>query len=170
MSEQTIRGRQGAAVEEYIKKHEGEMTRKEMSEELGIPYKELLNFISARGLATRKVHEWTEEETKFLVDNFQTMTKPEICEHLGRSWASVNTKAQYMGLTKRERHKWTQAEKDKVMELYRKGVSHKDIAAVLGRPVRTVSAQILIITNAEKARKKMKARGIAIPEDESDSN
>ena len=153
MSEQTIRGRQGAAVEEYIKKHEGEMTRKEMSEELGIPYKELLNFISARGLATRKVHEWTEEETKFLVDNFQTMTKPEICEHLGRSWASVNTKAQYMGLTKRERHKWTQAEKDKVMELYRKGVSHKDIAAVLGRPVRTVSAQILIITNAEKARK-----------------
>lgn len=48
--------------------------------------------------------EWTDEEIKYLRNNYPQKTLLEIALHLGRSWSSINHKTSRLGLLKY--HKW----------------------------------------------------------------
>ena len=51
---------------------------------------------------------WTEEETKYLVENYGKIEKEELIRHLNRTWTAITLKAQKLGLKVKER--WTKKE------------------------------------------------------------
>lgn len=148
----TICGRSSSQVESYIRKHQEKMTRKEISEELDIPYNILLLFITTHGLANETHQSWTDEETDFLCENFAKMSRRDLAQKLGRSVASVNGKAQDLFLSGRNKP-WTQKEIDLAVDMYKSGATVKEIAEKLGRKEKTVASKIWKSTEYRKYKK-----------------
>lgn len=148
----TICGRSSAQVESYIKKHQKKMTRKEIAEELDIPYNILLHFVTTHGLANEIHRNWTDEEIDFLCENFAKMPRRELAQKLGRSVASVNGKAQDLFLSGRNKL-WTQKEIDLAVGMYQSGSTVKEIAKKLDRKAKTVASKIWRSTEYRKYRK-----------------
>lgn len=59
---------------------------------------------------------WTDEDIKYLQDNYGEVSLKEMMEHLGRTKSSVETKCKRLGLVSRTL--WTEEEKDLMREYY----------------------------------------------------
>ena len=85
---------------------------------------------------------WTEEETKYLSENYPERSVEELCEHLGRNSSSVRNKLSRMGLYQRVRPGrkfWTKEEKEFLEANYLRG--YKYLATKLGRSKSSVTHQ-----------------------------
>ena len=142
-------------AEAYIKEHT-EKTRKQIAEDLGIPYNILLLFASTHGLAREKHSRWSDEEIDFLFENFDTMSKAEIAEHLGRTKASVSGKAQELLLSSGKNKFWTRKEIATAVEMYKAGYTGREIAEKLGRNERCVTSKIWRTTDFRKKKRSKK--------------
>lgn len=152
---QTICGMPSEEVEAYIRKHT-ETSRKQIAEDLGIPYNILLLFISTHGLA-RDVHSrWSDEEIDFLFENFGAMSKAEIAEHLGRTKASVSGKAQELLLSNGKNKLWTRKEITVAVDMYKAGYTCREIAEKLGRNEKCVASKIWRTTDFRKKKRRKK--------------
>ena len=152
---QTICGMPSEEAEAYIRKHT-EKSRKQIAEDLGIPYNILLLFISTHGLA-RDVHSrWSDEEIDFLCENFYTMSKTEIAEHLGRTKASVSGKAQELLLGSGRNRAWTRKEITTAVDMYKAGYTCREIAEKLGRNEKCVASKIWRTTDFRKKKRRKK--------------
>ncbi len=80
---------------------------------------------------------WTEEEAKFLADNYGHMTLMEMSASLNRTFNSVKTKVHRMGLSSGKIKKWTREELNFLEQNAHKMMA-KDIAVHLGRSTGSV--------------------------------
>lgn len=84
---------------------------------------------------------WTEEETKYLLENYNELTDEELAGKLGRSRKAVSSKREKMGLRKDAAdNQWTMKEVVYLKKYYRQ-MTDKEIAAVLGRSRKGVTEQ-----------------------------
>ncbi|KXA89188.1 hypothetical protein AKJ62_03615 [candidate division MSBL1 archaeon SCGC-AAA259D14] len=117
---------------------------KEALEEAGFDYKKIL--------AERC---WTEEEVKFLKENYQNKTYAEIGSELGRGEKSVGAKASELGLKKQEN--WSEDETEYLKENYQ-DMTYNEIGEKLGRSenaVRTKAGKLNLQKRSDWTRKKM---------------
>lgn len=92
----------------------------------------------------RPQHEWTEEETKYLAENYLTKSASEMAEDLGMTVSAVTHKIGRSGLKVREKGRsWSEEEKEYVKQNYKK-IPTKDLAQRLNR---TVNSIITIVGN-----------------------
>ena len=76
---------------------------------------------------------WTDEETRFLIDNYSKMSIGEIAKHLRRTKSSVSSKGSSLGLKAEERRGlWSPEECDFLLKNYEK-MTQGQIAEKLGR-------------------------------------
>lgn len=73
--------------------------------------------------------EWTDEDVKFLKENYRTMPTAEIAERLGRTEDAIRSAASIFGATKRVNLKRHLRE---IREMMREGKSREHIAESLG--------------------------------------
>lgn len=106
-----------------------------IAQRLGRTNSGIQNKITMMGL-TQSTHVWTDEERKFVADNFLSMSDKKLSEALGLSESSVAAQRKEMGLTKRKkRGKWTEEEKELLIDLFYKGVTDKKVSTKLNRGV-----------------------------------
>jgi predicted transcriptional regulator len=55
-----------------------------------------------------KIKRFTDEDIKFLEENYMTMTHAEMAEKLGRTKGTISTKLSQLGLIKRPETPWTE--------------------------------------------------------------
>lgn len=151
----TICGMPSEEAEAYIRRHT-EKSRKQIAEDLGIPYNILLLFVSTHGLARDVHNRWSDEEIDFLFENFSTMSKAEIAERLGRTKASVSGKAQELLLNSGKNKLWTRKEITTAVEMYKAGYTGREIAEKLGRNERCVTSKIWRTTDFRKRKRRKK--------------
>lgn len=84
---------------------------------------------------------WTEEETKYLLENYNELTDRELAGKLGRSREAVSSKREKMGLLKDAAdNQWTMKEVIYLKEHYLKRTD-KQIAEKLNRTRKAVTEQ-----------------------------
>lgn len=152
---QTICGMPSEEAEAYIRKH-ADASRKQIAEDLGVPYNILLLFISTHGLAREKHSRWSDDEIDFLCENFGTMSKTEIAEHLGRTKASVSGKSQDLQLSSGRNKLWTRKEITTAVDMYKAGYTCREIAEKLGRNEKCVASKIWRTTDFRKKKRRKK--------------
>lgn len=142
MYPKSVNGIPASDVEDYIKEHQYDMTRKEMAENLGIPYTVFLNFVSRRKLSVQIHRPWTDEELKFLKENYFKMTINEIAKEIGRTPSSINAKAKELDIRKRTRKPWTDEDVKMAIDLYMEGMPLKEIGEKVGHSSIVVAQKI----------------------------
>lgn len=76
-------------------------------------------------------HYWTEDEEKYIRDNFNSMSVKDIAEHLGKPAQNVSFHANHMGLRKRTMTAWTVDERA-VISNGAAFLKYKDLSFILG--------------------------------------
>lgn len=87
-----------------------------------------------------KRNTWTEQEDKYLKDNFQKLTKAQIGEDLGKTKGAVEYRASQLGLIKQPHKPWTEEEDNFLRENYLTMTS-KEIAKKLGRTAPSIDSR-----------------------------
>lgn len=82
---------------------------------------------------------WTNEERKFLTENYGKLSVIDISEKLGKTYPAVNSQIWWMGLKKEPVVKrWTTQEEEKLRELTELGYTAGQISKELGRTIPAV--------------------------------
>ena len=90
--------------EAYLKEHHLDKTRWEIAEHIGVSVPTVTNKMLKMGLelenhaSPKRV--WSDEEIRFLKDNFAMMSAVDIADHLGLNSVLVSRKARELGLKK----------------------------------------------------------------------
>jgi len=84
---------------------------------------------------------WSDEEVRFLKENYAKMKAREIAERLGRTKLSVVSKASELGLRKREWRRWGLDEVEFLMNNYGR-MKVREIAERLGRSEHSVRVKL----------------------------
>lgn len=85
---------------------------------------------------------WTEEEKKFVTDNYNTLSVKEICEVIGRTEDSIRQFASDQDLTGKNRlQPWTREDLLYVRKNYRK-ISVTELAIYLGRSKGSIAHKV----------------------------
>lgn len=75
---------------------------------------------------------WTDEEEKFLKENYEDLEYKEIAEKLDRTTSAVKSKVSDLNLIKFEKNSWSKEEEDFLKENYKKYTAKK-LGEILGR-------------------------------------
>ncbi len=92
---------------EYIIENTKTKTLSQIAEELNRPVNSLKSMADRLNITSG--FWWTEEELKFLIDNFEEGEKSYICDILNKNWKAIGKKARELGLnrTKKNGEKYT---------------------------------------------------------------
>lgn len=85
---------------------------------------------------------WTDEEIKFLKDNYNVIPEKEIANYLGRTLISVKVKRNKLGLVYYNSPKYTDREKELLISDYLNGMTLKDISIKYNRNLQSLISSL----------------------------
>lgn len=87
-----------------------------------------------------KIRNYTDDEIKYIIDNYSNYTNQEIADYIGKSTNSISYVAQKLGLLKQPHKLWNEEEDRYLKNNYLK-YSSEDMAETLGRTVPSINAR-----------------------------
>lgn len=96
-----------------------------------------------------KIKRFTDEDIKFLEENYMTMTHAEMAEKLGRTKGTISTKLSQLGFTKKLETRWTEYQVNFLKENY-ENMLYSDIAEKLGRTESNIRAKCFDLNLVKK--------------------
>lgn len=121
----------------FLKENYDKLSVEKISQEIGRTFSAIYCKMKLLGLYKQTI-KWTEDEIKKLCEIYSSATTEEIVNSLSNhSLGGIQKKAKFLGLKRKNiiRPPWTEEEKNKVIELAKRGYTDKQIAEKLNRGI-----------------------------------
>lgn len=100
---------------------------------------------------------WTDEEEKFLIENFHKMTNAELGKRLGRTTGAIDQRAMKLDLQKIHQTSWT-AEEEEYLRKNFMSMKYWEIGKALGRSGDGVQGKAVLMGLRKQSLKKQQVR------------